>query len=125
MSLIRVLIANRPRLIRELVTTTISDQPDIEVVGEVQQDSELENVIETKRPDVLIVGFEHTKELSRTFQAILRGYPQMRLIAISPDRNSSMFYWTSLHIESQQFETSEVGVLKAIRADTSLVERLP
>ncbi|MGA7753318.1 MAG: hypothetical protein WCB05_10815 [Candidatus Sulfotelmatobacter sp.] len=32
---VRVLVANRPRLMREMVMTTISDQPDIEIVGEV------------------------------------------------------------------------------------------
>jgi len=37
-NLIRVLVANHPRLIRELVTATISDQPDIEVVGEVHHE---------------------------------------------------------------------------------------
>ncbi len=33
MQTIKVLVANRPRLMRELVLATISDQPDIEVVG--------------------------------------------------------------------------------------------
>ena len=35
MNRIRVLIANQPRLIRELISATIADQPDIELVGEV------------------------------------------------------------------------------------------
>jgi len=56
MSPIRVLVANRPRLIRELVTATISDEPDIEVVGEVQQETELERAIEETHPDFLIVA---------------------------------------------------------------------
>jgi len=43
---IRVLVANRPRLIRELVSATISDQPDIQVVGEIQQETEMENAVE-------------------------------------------------------------------------------
>ena len=30
---IRVLVANRPRLMRELMVATISEQPDIEIVG--------------------------------------------------------------------------------------------
>jgi predicted restriction endonuclease len=41
-----VLVANRPRLIRELVSATISDQPDIQVVGEIQQETEMENAVE-------------------------------------------------------------------------------
>jgi chemotaxis response regulator CheB len=122
-SLIRVLVANRPRLIRELVTATISDQPDIEVVGEVQQEMELESVVERHRPDVLIVALERTMQLPTAYQAVLRVYPQMRMIAISPDRNNSMFYWTSARIESRSIETSEAGVLNAIRADTASLER--
>ena len=38
---IRVLVANQPRLMRELMVATISEQPDIEIVGEVQDDGEL------------------------------------------------------------------------------------
>ena len=38
---VRVLVANHPRLMRELVMATIADQPDIEVVGEVQNESDL------------------------------------------------------------------------------------
>ena len=37
---IRVLVANRPRLMRELIVATFADQPDIEIVGEVENDEE-------------------------------------------------------------------------------------
>jgi chemotaxis response regulator CheB len=56
-----VLVANRPRLIRELVSATISDQPDIEVVGEIQQETEMENAVEQMRPDVLIVALARSE----------------------------------------------------------------
>jgi chemotaxis response regulator CheB len=42
MKTIRVLVANRPRLMREVVLETISDQADIEIVGEIRDESELE-----------------------------------------------------------------------------------
>lgn len=124
-NLIRVLVANHPRLIRELVTATISDQPDIEVVGEAQHESELEGLVESKRPDVLIVALERTKELSRACRAILQGHPEMRVVAIAPDRRRSMSFWTSLHIESRPIDTCEAGVLEAIRADRTPVDREP
>jgi hypothetical protein len=38
---IRVLVANRPRLMRETILSTFADQPDIEIVGEVDDDSEI------------------------------------------------------------------------------------
>ena len=115
MNPIRVLVANRPRLIRELVMATISDQPDIEVVGEIQQETELESAVEATRPDFLIVALEKSNRLPDVCQSVLRNHPQMRVIAIASERNSSMFYWTSLRIESNQIEASEVGVLSAIR----------
>jgi hypothetical protein len=36
---IRVLVANRPRLMRELIVATFADQPDIEIVGEIESAS--------------------------------------------------------------------------------------
>ena len=41
---IRVLVANRPRLLRETILTTFADQPDIEIVGEVADESEIYGV---------------------------------------------------------------------------------
>jgi DNA-binding NarL/FixJ family response regulator len=124
MNLIRVLVANRPRLIRELVMATIADQPDIEIVGEIQQETELEHAVEETRPDFLIVALERSNSLSDICKNILRNHPQMRVIAIAADRNSSMFYWTSLSIESNQIEASEAGVLSAIRGKVQTLDKV-
>jgi chemotaxis response regulator CheB len=121
---IRVLVANRPRLIRELVMATISDQPDIEIVGEIQEELELSKAVEETRPDFLIVALEKSNRLPDICQAILHNFPLVRIIAIAPDRNSSMCYWTSLHIQSNQIEASEAGVLSAIRGKIQPMKRL-
>ena len=47
---VRVVVANRPRLMRELLLATIADQPDIEVVAEVQDDADIARVVEEKHP---------------------------------------------------------------------------
>jgi len=52
------LVANHPRLMRELVMATIADQPDIEVVGEVQNETELADTVEQVQPDVLIIAMD-------------------------------------------------------------------
>jgi chemotaxis response regulator CheB len=112
---IRVLVANRPRLIRELVLATISDQPDIEIVGEIQDDSEILSAVDRTRPDFLIVALEKSNRLPDECHSVLQDHPNMRVIAIAADRNSSMFYWTSLCIQSNHIEASEAGVLGALR----------
>jgi len=124
MNPIRVLVANRPRLIRELLLATISDQPDIEVVGEILEEKELENAVETTRPDFLIVALEKSDRLPEVCESILRNHPHVRVIAIAAERNSSMFYWTSLCIESNQIEASEEGVLSAIRGKLQPADRV-
>jgi chemotaxis response regulator CheB len=119
---IRVLVANRPRLMRELMVATISEQPDIEIVGEVQ-DAELVSAVEKTRPDFLIVALEKFNRLPQVCHSILQSYPQIKVIAVSSDRNSSMFYWASLKVQSNKIEASEAGVLGALRGKTQLTPR--
>jgi DNA-binding NarL/FixJ family response regulator len=115
MSAVRVLVANKPRLMQELVLATISDQPDIEIVGQVQNDEEIENAVAQTRPDFLIVALEKSDRLPRTCRAVLENHPHMKVIAIAPNRNSTMFYWTSLNIRSNRIESSEESVLSVLR----------
>jgi len=120
---IRVLVANRPRLIRELIMATISDQPDIEIVGEVPDESEIESAIERTHPDFLIVALEQSDRLPGICQTTLRSHPEMRVIAIAPDRDSLMFYSASLQIKSDQLEASEASVLNALRSKSQPLGR--
>jgi DNA-binding NarL/FixJ family response regulator len=120
---IRVLVANRPRLMRELVVATISDQPDIEIVGEIQNESEILNAVDRTLPDFLIVALEKSNRFPKVCESIFEKHPHVRVIAIAPDRNSSVFYWTSLRIQSNAIEASEAGVLSALRGKLQPVER--
>jgi DNA-binding NarL/FixJ family response regulator len=115
MNRIRVLVANRPRLMRELVIATISDQPDIEIVGEIDQETGIELAVDQTRPDFLIVALDRQDRLPESCEAIMRSHPNIKIIAISADRNSSVFYWASLQVQSNQIEASEEGVLNALR----------
>jgi chemotaxis response regulator CheB len=108
---------------RELMVATISEQPDIEIVGEVQDEAELVSAVEKTRPDFLIVALEKFNRLPQVCHSILQNYPQMKVIAVSSDRNSSMFYWASLKVQSNQIEASEAGVLGALRGKTQLTPR--
>lgn len=124
MKAIRVLVANRPRLMRELVIATISDQPDIEIVGEIQEESGIENAVGQTRPDFLIVALDRHDRLPEFCQAILQNHPQIKIIAIASDRNSTVFYWASLRVQSNQIEASEAGVLNALRGIAQPTARL-
>lgn len=120
MNKIRVLVANRPRLMRELVLETISDQPDIEIVGETQDDSQIVEMVERTHPDFLIIALQESDQRPDICDHVLERYPHLRVLALAPERNSSIFYWASLNIRSNRIEASEEGVLGALRSKSHI-----
>jgi AmiR/NasT family two-component response regulator len=118
---VRVLVANRPRMMRELVMATISDQPDIEIVGEVADERDLTEVVEQLQPDVLILSMSEPEKSMRQCGFLLGRYPQMRILALEPERNRGIFYWAIVDMRTKPLESSEAGILNAVRERPALV----
>jgi DNA-binding NarL/FixJ family response regulator len=125
MSPIRVLVANEPRLMRELVMATISDQTDIEIVGEVLEKSEIASAVETTQPDFLIIALDRSRRLPSYCELILRDHPHIKVLAVSMESSNLLaFYWTSLQVQSNQIEASEEGLLNILRGKVRSAARL-
>ena len=75
---VRVLVANHPRLMRELVMATIADQPDIELVGKGRNESDLADIVEQVQPDVLIIAMNETEKRLGQCGFLLGRHPEMR-----------------------------------------------
>jgi DNA-binding NarL/FixJ family response regulator len=89
----RILVANRPKLMRDVVLATLSDQPGIEIVGEVSDETQILGQV----------------------QATLRDHPGLRILAIASRRDRSICYWASFDIHSDDVEASTDGILSAVR----------
>ncbi len=122
---IRVLVANQPRLMRDLVVNTISEQSDIEIVGVLEDEPSIDGTVERLRPDVLIVTLDRTEDRPHICDVLLERFPQMRILALAAERNSTMFYWASLDIRSNRIENSEASVLSALRGRKLMVSTAP
>ena len=118
MKRLRVLVANRPRLMREIVLGAIADQPDIEIVGDIEQTTNLVEIVEQVEPDVLIIAWD-AQEKECGF--LLGRYPRMRILALGPEQNLGMFYWAIVDIRTMPIESSAVGILSALRNVPSVV----
>jgi hypothetical protein len=105
---------------REMVITTIADQPDIEIVGDVEPASNLADLVDQMQPDVLIVALDEQKR-SEECGFLLGRYPRMRILALAPERNCGIFYYSIVDIRSRQVESSQVGILSALRDAPSVV----
>ena len=112
---VRVAVANQPRLMRELVLETVRQEPDINVVAEIQNESDIARVVDESNPDFLIVALDDSDRYPVVCELLLHRHPQMKVLALAAERNRSVFYWTSLDIHSSLIETSEAGILGALR----------
>lgn len=113
---IRVLVANRPRLMRDSILTTFADQPDIEIVGEVADDSEIVESVKKTLPNFVVIALDQPGKRPRICDDLLREHPEMRIIAVAPQNNFVVYYWASLDIHSSDIEASEEGMLNALRS---------
>jgi len=112
---VRVVVANQPRLMRELVVETINEQPDIEVVAEIQNESEILQVVDGTNPDFLIIGLDESDRRPAICDVLLQRHPDMKILALAPERNFSIFFWASFNIHASPVEASEAGILNALR----------
>src|ERR1700722_6551204 len=118
---IRVVVANRPRLMRELVVEIISEQADIEILAEIQNEEEIVDIVNEKHPDVLIIALSETNERPALCDILLRRNPELGILTLAPERNSSIFYWGSFDIHESSVEASEAGILSTLRCKSEQV----
>jgi len=113
---IRILVANRPKLMRELLLGTLADQPWIEIVGEVSDDAAIPDYVQKTLPDLLVIAVDEPGKRPLICDALLHQYPELRIIAVAPYQNYTVRYWASLDIHSDDIEPSEEGFLSAVKS---------
>jgi chemotaxis response regulator CheB len=111
----RVLMANQPKLMRELLIEMLAGEPWIEIVGEVSREAEISELVKKTTPDLLVVTAETPGMRPAICDQLLKEYPAMRIIAIAPRENYTVCYWASLDIHADQVESSEQGFLSAVK----------
>lgn len=113
---IRILVANRPRLMRESILEALADQPDFEIVGEVGAESEIPEYVKKTLPNFVVIALDHPSRRPAICDEILREHPDVRVIAVAPEKNCVVYYWASLEIHSSDVEACEEGLLNALRS---------
>jgi chemotaxis response regulator CheB len=121
MTPIRVVVANRPRLMREIVLEAIAEQPDIEILAEIQNEPDISRIVDETRPNFLIIALDDPNQRPVICDTLLRRFPEMKIMAVAPERNSCMFFWASFEIYSSPVEASEAGILSALRGKGQFV----
>ena len=120
---IRILVANQPRVMRELLLATLAERPDIEIVGEVANEAEIARTVKRTAPDLLVISLDELGQRPEICDAVLRAYPHVRIIAVANETNHSVCYWASLQLDihCSDIEPSQEGILGAMRNITGRV----
>jgi chemotaxis response regulator CheB len=116
---IRVLVANRPRLLRELVLSTLSEQTGISIVGEADNEKDIPSLVAETKPDFLLIALDESRRRPPMCDQLLRKHPGLGIIAVAPTTNVGIFYWAALEIHSTTMEASEEALLGVIRNNAS------
>jgi AmiR/NasT family two-component response regulator len=112
---VRVVVANRPRLLRELVLSTLSGQEGIGVVGEAENEQDVPSLVAATKPDFLLIALDEPQRRPARCAVLLREFPALRIIAVAPNKNLGIFYWAWFDIHSRAMEASEEALLAAMR----------
>lgn len=116
---VRVLVANRPRLMRELVLSTLSEQAGIRVVGEASDERDVPSLVAETKPDFLLIALDEPLKRPALCDLLLKEFPELRIIAVAPNANVGIFYWASFEIHSSKMEASEAALLEVMRRKSS------
>ena len=111
----RVLMANQPKLMRELLVEMLEEESWIQIVGEVTHESEIRDLVLKTSPDLLVVTAEQPGKRPVICDALLREFPSLRIIAVAAEESYSVCYWASLDIHADDIEPSEQGFLSAVK----------
>src|SRR5580692_6835310 len=116
---VRVLVANRPRLLRELVLSTLSEQEGISIVGEAENEKDVPSLVAETKPDFLLIELDESRRRPLLCDQLLRKFPGLRIIAVAPNTNIGILYWASLEIHSTTMEASEEALLDVMLGKTT------
>jgi DNA-binding NarL/FixJ family response regulator len=110
---IRILLAEMPPLLRDVFRQVITDQPDMEVVGELTGAVGLLMAAGQNHADVVILGLRDP-ELPGIGTHLLSEYPHLKILGVTVDGRQAFLHELLPH-RLPLGEASPAGLLDAIR----------
>jgi DNA-binding NarL/FixJ family response regulator len=111
---IKVLLAIRPGMIAEVVRHLVAQQPDMAVIGEVMDLTELLPAIRTTGAEVVILTPADSDREPGIGSYLLATYPQLKIMALSAKGDTAVLYQSSSP-QKQMADVGEAAILGAIR----------
>lgn len=91
MQVIRVVTAELPRMLNDIIGSVLEADGDIEVVGEASDPSQLNELLRRRHPDVAILGLENSG-LTRFGWELFAADPQLRVLGVLGEGRQTYAY---------------------------------
>jgi len=111
---IKVLLANRPRMVRALVRDMIERQPDMEVVGEVLDPLDVISAAQETEADIVVVAINNNSEAQELHRRLLAQCPNVAILALSLSGDTA-FIEQLRPQRREMVDPSEATILRALR----------
>jgi hypothetical protein len=102
---------------RDLMTFTIPDQENVEIVEQIDVVAELSGLAEETWSDCVIISLEKPGERPHIGDALLEECTSIKTLAAASENNTGFLYSTSIEIHSRSIEFSKEGLLNALRGN--------
>lgn len=119
----RILVANHPKLMRDVILATLDGQSGIEIVGEVSEEAEILGQVKQTRPDLLVIALDDSGRRPPLCEQLLREHPELRILAVASRKDLTLYYWASFQIHCADVETSPLGILNAVQHPAGTASR--
>ena len=96
----RVILADGPRLLREMLHQVIDQAHYLEVVQELPNSDELGSAINRFDPEWVILTQPFNRRLHGWIDSCLASHPSLRFIFLSPDQNYITMKWQMSYEEN-------------------------
>jgi DNA-binding NarL/FixJ family response regulator len=108
---IRVAIADSNQLMLIGLKQVLSGETDFEIIGEARNITSLQSVLANNESDILLMDFTSKDFSLELIPEIIRDYPDLQVVAITPDQNSETIV-----------NALKAGVASYVKKDCSLDE---
>jgi DNA-binding NarL/FixJ family response regulator len=114
---IRVAVANQPRMMRDLIAVSLAQEEDIEVVAQISDEAEISRLTEEIKPEFLIVSMDARRFGPSAREDMLQRHPELQIIALAADGNSFTLLSASDGIRSVVYKEPEAEILDVLRSN--------
>jgi DNA-binding NarL/FixJ family response regulator len=115
---IRVAVANQPRMMRELIAMSFEGEEDVEVVANIADEADIARIVEQVPPDFLIVSLDSRHFGPQAREDMLQRHPEMQIMALATDGNSFTLFSASDGIRSMTYKGPQAEILDALRSNS-------